>query len=350
MITWLSFFKRLTFCDSVQEPNIHQEESSKKETLDCLSPEDRKSDNQRASGRKETIERDVLVRRLRSQQMLIGVGEEIIAQILKDGQQRKYRKGDILIRQGDADASAFLILRGAVQVLINGREMAVRGASECVGELPAIDRGQRRYASVIAKEDVSVLKMPKKLICGIIETEQKKSPLLHNLARISAERLKAMGENQKKPNAIPKVFIGSSKEASCIVNQVKAGLESRMRLEVVPWTDENVFQPSSSSMESLESIVDTFDFAVLILSGDDKSISRGMMQIAPRDNVIFELGLFMGHIGRKRCFYLRREAKMPSDIVGDMYLAYKKDIWGHVDVEDAVNSILRQIKLQGVRK
>ena len=45
--------------------------------------------------------------------------------------------------------------------------------------------------------------------------------------------------------------------------------------------------------------LDRFDFAILVLTADDLVASRDVLSTAPRDNVLFELGLFMGGLGPK---------------------------------------------------
>jgi predicted nucleotide-binding protein len=57
-----------------------------------------------------------------------------------------------------------------------------------------------------------------------------------------------------------------------------------------------------SNLENLSRILNDYDFAVIILTPDDVIISRGNQQKISRDNLIFELGLFMGFIGRNRAF------------------------------------------------
>ena len=58
---------------------------------------------------------------------------------------------------------------------------------------------------------------------------------------------------------------------------------------------------SETFIEGLEREIDESDFAVLIFSGDDELVSRRWRRKAPRDNVVFESGLFMGALGRDRC-------------------------------------------------
>ena len=78
-------------------------------------------------------------------------------------------------------------------------------------------------------------------------------------------------------------------------------------------------------IEDLEREVADADFGVLVLSPDDVVISRGEEQDAPRDNVIFELGLLMGGIGRTRTYMVMprdKEIRIPSDLFGMSPLTY----------------------------
>jgi predicted nucleotide-binding protein len=80
----------------------------------------------------------------------------------------------------------------------------------------------------------------------------------------------------------------------------------------------------------LESILETapsFDFAVLVLAADDKTISRGRRENTPRDNVLFELGLFMGVLGKERAFMVvasNDKVKLPSDLAGVQQVRYHR--------------------------
>ena len=72
-----------------------------------------------------------------------------------------------------------------------------------------------------------------------------------------------------------------------------------------PWT-EGVFEASSTSIESLVTAAKQADFAALVLTADRyNGIAEHKAKPSPRDNVIFELGLFMGALGRERVFILK---------------------------------------------
>jgi hypothetical protein len=72
-------------------------------------------------------------------------------------------------------------------------------------------------------------------------------------------------------------------------------------------------------IEALEMQVALSDFAVLTLTPDDQLESRGQTSMAPRDNVLFELGLFMGRLGRERTYFVcdkKHDLKLPTDLLG----------------------------------
>jgi Predicted nucleotide-binding protein containing TIR-like domain len=114
----------------------------------------------------------------------------------------------------------------------------------------------------------------------------------------------------------PRLFIGSSVEGKEIAEMIQLGLE--YDVEATIWY-QGVFGLSQGSLESLVTAANSFDFAVLILTPDDLKSKRGDDVGSPRDNVIFELGLFMGALGRERTFivYCRDFViDFPTDLAG----------------------------------
>jgi hypothetical protein len=115
------------------------------------------------------------------------------------------------------------------------------------------------------------------------------------------------------------VFIASASEGLNVVAAVQILLNKALDrvAEVRPWP--STFRLTMAYIESLERILDLSDFAVLVLTPDDKTESRGSEQLSPRDNLIFELGLFFGRLGRNRSFLIVQHdvnLKLPSDLLG----------------------------------
>lgn len=100
-------------------------------------------------------------------------------------------------------------------------------------------------------------------------------------------------------NNRPVIFIGSSKEGLSIAEALLVNLD--YAADVVLWS-QGVFGLSAGTLESLVKKLSDFDFAILVLTPDDVAITSGEAKQLPRDNVLLELGLFMGSLGRDRCF------------------------------------------------
>ena len=111
---------------------------------------------------------------------------------------------------------------------------------------------------------------------------------------------------------------GSSREAIEVARAIESNLRQDAAIQV--W-DRGIFELGQATLGGLEKVLPKYDFAVLILTADDVVRSRGAEYAAPRDNLLFELGLFMGHLGRERTFFViekgvEAEVKLPSDLLG----------------------------------
>ena len=76
------------------------------------------------------------------------------------------------------------------------------------------------------------------------------------------------------------------------------------------------------------------------------------MNRVPRDNVIFELGLLMGALGRERVFILKPrnvDIRIPSDLLGVTWLDYKRGGPGTMTekLRPTCKHILARIKVLG---
>ncbi len=124
----------------------------------------------------------------------------------------------------------------------------------------------------------------------------------------------------------PKVFIGSSADSIKIAEAILYNLE--FVAEVTPWS-QGIFTISDTSLESLLSMIPTFDFGIFVFSPDDILIIHGESKQIPRDNVIFELGLFIGSLGKERCFIVAprdvSSLRLPTDLLGFTPATYESN-------------------------
>jgi hypothetical protein len=114
----------------------------------------------------------------------------------------------------------------------------------------------------------------------------------------------------------PMMFIGSSTTSLRVAKALAEELEGCV--EVTVW-NEGIFDLNRGVLEDLLKKLDEFDFAILVLAPDDMTESKGDTKQSPRDNVLFECGLFMGKLGRDRTFIVYDESialKIPSDFAG----------------------------------
>jgi uncharacterized SAM-dependent methyltransferase len=116
----------------------------------------------------------------------------------------------------------------------------------------------------------------------------------------------------------PVLFVGSSFEARDFAGALQLNLKEDAR--VIPWTQVN-FELSSFTLETLESELERADFAAFIFAPDDHLRIRGDELSATRDNVLLELGMFIGRLGRQRSFIVlatgtEKKLRIPTDLLG----------------------------------
>jgi predicted nucleotide-binding protein len=233
---------------------------------------------------------------------------------------KEFAAGEQIITQGHSDDDLYLIFVGRVSIVVNGREVAVRHVAEHVGEMALIEPTAPRSASVFAIEQTVIGKITETAFSRIAEEFPS---LWRRLALDLGNRLRQRNELVVQRNPRPVIFIGSSVESLAIAREIQSGFRHDDFI-VRPWTDK-VFGASSFPIEDLEQQVRTSDFAILVLGPDDRVISRGRESSAPRDNVIFELGHFMGALTRHRTFLVLprgADLKIPSDLMGLTPLEY----------------------------
>ena len=121
--------------------------------------------------------------------------------------------------------------------------------------------------------------------------------------------------------AKPRIFLGSSGKQAKLLQALTSGLADVADVE--PWTA--TFNPGTTTLGRLVELTREVDFACFVFAQDDwtsvepvaPDANEGVGQASPRDNVVFEAGLFGGVLGMERTFILHANgAKLPTDLLG----------------------------------
>ena len=254
-----------------------------------------------------------VIESLKSQTIFQG-NENAAHRVLEAGDLQAFNVGERLITEAKWSNDIFFLLAGASEITVGGSGVAVRTAGQYVGEMALIDSSKSRSATVVAIEETVALVVPEQAFSTVADTYPY---IWRELAKQLAERLRQRNRFVRSTNNVPNLFVACSSESIDLAESIRHELQDA-RLEIVLWND-GVFKPSNHTMEDLEATLNTVDFALAIFSADDDVMSRGTSAAAPRDNTIFELGLFAGGIGRRRSFFLRNRdiaVKVPSDLFG----------------------------------
>jgi len=263
-----------------------------------------------------------LVDTLKDQKMVAG-NAELADDIAKIGDLIEVETGTAIITQGGEDSDVYLIVAGSFNIVVNGRVVAGRFPNDHVGEMAAVQHTQRRSATVVAREDSVVVKFTG---VQLAELGQKHPEIWRRFAKELARRLEQRNALVTAVSDKIRVFIISSAEALEIARTIQNAFDHDP-FSVTVWTD-GVFQASYYAVESLERALDQSDVAIAVAEPDDVTESRGKRVGSPRDNVIFELGFFMGRLGRHRSLLVEprgEEIKLPSDLAGINTITYKYD-------------------------
>lgn len=152
-----------------------------------------------------------------------------------------------------------------------------------------------------------------------------------------------MGILSVTSNNRPSIFIGSSSEGIETARAVKSNFDKEADVDI--W-DENLFGLNKSTLETLINRASFYDFAIFILSPDDQAKIRKKKDSIPRDNVLFEFGLFLGAIGVNRAFFIAEESvRILSDFAGITRTTYRKRENMVAAVGDSCNTIRKEMQI-----
>lgn len=226
--------------------------------------------------------------------------------------------GQTVIRQDARDTDIHFIVFGEVAIEVSGRELTFRSAGQHVGEMAMIDPSQPRSATVRART-ASVLARVSE---PSFEQLAQDRPLLWRAIAVElGSRLRQRNGHVRRRNETPVVFVGScsSAEGLGIARALQAAFAHDSWITRI-WTD-SVFAAGMTPIESLAGQVQEIDFALLVVTPDDLVSVGEATRPSPRDNVIFELGLAIGALGRERALMVKTRCKpedlrLPSDLMG----------------------------------
>jgi Predicted nucleotide-binding protein containing TIR-like domain len=148
----------------------------------------------------------------------------------------------------------------------------------------------------------------------------------------------------------PRIFLGSSAAQAKLLQALTRGLEDVAQVE--PWTAS--FNPGTTTLERLLELAHEVDFAAFVFARDDWTTNSPAAlepseagQASPRDNVVFEAGLFGGVLGMRRTFILHASgAKLPSDLLGLTLIRYGEALTA-VEMRGVNQKLRRAIESEG---
>jgi hypothetical protein len=122
-------------------------------------------------------------------------------------------------------------------------------------------------------------------------------------------------------NLPPRVFVASSTASAKMAHR----LADRLKPDVAADVWDTLFKPGDNTLDNLLLFSSLYEFGIFVLSADDLTLnSADVLNLQPRDNVIFELGIFMGAVGRSRAFAVvvdeGDDVKLPTDLAGNTYV------------------------------
>ena len=151
-----------------------------------------------------------------------------------------------------------------------------------------------------------------------------------------------------------RIFVASSSEGEPIARELRSLLQAELGNSALVELWMHKFALGETAIESLETVANEVDFAVVVMTPDDVTVSRHKKKVAPRDNLVFELGLFIGALGRERSIVARDGKdglKLPSDILGVTALTYNAASSGDLttSLQTACVKLAGQLKGRGLR-
>jgi hypothetical protein len=122
----------------------------------------------------------------------------------------------------------------------------------------------------------------------------------------------------------PTLFIGSSRARLPIAHGLKTVMAEVA--DVTVWDEAPEFAVNDAILDALIKAANLYDFTLLVFGQDDCTMMGTEPVPTVRDNVMFELGLFMGRLGKGRALWLSptgsKAPHLATDLGGIVHLEY----------------------------
>ncbi|EXR21369.1 TIR domain-containing protein [Acinetobacter baumannii] len=274
--------------------------------------------------------------------------DDICQKLWNIGNLVEFKKDNFLIKQGDTDQFIYLILSGSAQVIINGNTLKYhRKETDAVGEMTILNPSAPRLASIKAISDMSVLQLDYIDFKKILDEFPK---MYASVLRDITTKFNQRNDYCKPVNEKPILFLISSVESLSVAEDILCNLEY-VNVDVQLWSDKERFSAGSNTLSVLEEHVKKADFAIAIFNDDDEATYRKELKKIPRDNVVLELGMFLGRLGKERALFALPkdiDVKIPTDFNGITPLKFSRVGGSKIDTRILVREIKDKIETLGV--
>ena len=123
-----------------------------------------------------------IINKLKKSYLLKNLSENTLEAIAKNIKKEKYNKGDVIIQEGTSGNTFYLISKGKVTIMKEGKSLRILDTGECLGEKSLLSNDSLRTASAIAEEKVICYVINKKEFDMILKEPKTREYLLKKLA------------------------------------------------------------------------------------------------------------------------------------------------------------------------
>ena len=123
-----------------------------------------------------------IINKLKKSYLFKNLSENTLEAIAKNIKKEKFNKGDTIIQEGTSGNTFYLISKGKVTIMKEGKPLRILDTGECLGEKSLLSNDSLRTASAIAEEKVICYVINKKEFDIILKEPKTREYLLKKLA------------------------------------------------------------------------------------------------------------------------------------------------------------------------